>query len=83
MKVTPVKIEATDWTIYSEQHSALTKFSPTGCIIIGNLLMESSDQVVVALETFTEGSDILTVRETLAIPRCCVKSITYLEEKGG
>lgn len=80
MKATPVLIEATDWAIYEESRPTTDDFCPIDCIVIGNLLEDGPKKVVVCLETFIgESTGIPRARQTLAIPKSCVKKIRRLK----
>lgn len=73
-----VKIVAEDWrldhgNLKLEEAKAL---KPASCVIVGILINESSDRVVVALEYFKEED---TVRNTVVIPASCILSMVDMK----
>lgn len=78
----PVRIDAVDWAIDDNSRSVEHSFNPIECIVVGNLLRQDKEKVVVTLENFIgEETGTQRVRQTLAIPRQCVRKITPLTEK--
>lgn len=82
MVINPVKVEAVDWSIYHGSEAMTKDFTPCLGVIIGNLIRETEESLVIAFETFADdGDEGEKVRCVLVIPRQCVKLITYLVER--
>jgi hypothetical protein len=65
---TIVSITAVDWAIYTEQMPVKSEFKMIRGDIVGFLVQEDDDKIVLAMQWFQDGD----IRPTLVVPKVCI-----------
>lgn len=74
-----VMVCAKDWTLYNEQKSIYDKFEISIGYLIGFLIQEDKEKIVLAANYFEDGQ----VRETTVVPKEAIIYILNLSRRGG
>lgn len=70
-----VVLEAIDWGIYTNQVSAKHEFDIVRGMVVGFLVSEDNEKIVLAPQWFYDGD----TRCTLVVPKCTITNRTDLE----
>lgn len=65
-------VEAVDWALYAEQISVKTKWNVIRGLLVGFLIEETADYIVLSPQLFSNDDGDDEVRCTLVVPRCCI-----------
>lgn len=65
-------VEAVDWALYAEQISAKTQWRVIRGLLVGFLIEETADHIVLSPQLFPNDDGDDEVRCTLVVPRCCI-----------
>lgn len=75
-----VKVTAVDWTQYSELLDVNFKFELISAIVIGLVVHEDEEQIVVSHQLFPRSQSADDVRYTTVIPKKVIKEIEVLQD---